>query len=156
MPISGSTALAVSSAPAITSSAPYKIYTVTNATGIFLAGFTIINTGNIPQNLTIYQDNLSNAIYSVTLASLQGTPAAATAALQVPVQATINGNLMFGETLLALSTVGGLVSIEVDGILSQLDPQSQYLLAIMYMMNQAFGVDIPNQQMLNAAAMSLT
>ena len=156
MPISGSSSLAVSSAGAINFPTPIKLYTVSNATGIFLAGFTIVNTSNVPQTLTIYQDNINNAIYSITLAALQGTPGAATAALQIPVQALINSNLMFGETLYALATIGGVVSVEVDGILSQLDPQSMYLLALILMINQAFGVDIPNQQMLNAAAMSLT
>ena len=93
MPISGSTALVTVAAPSIQSPAPYKIYTITNATGILLSGFTIANTGNIPTSLTIYQDSLQNAIYSVTLAALQGTPGAATAALQQPVIAAINGNL---------------------------------------------------------------
>jgi hypothetical protein len=138
MPITGSAALVTVAAPSINSPTPYVIYKVTNTTGIALIGFTIQNTANIPVSVTIYQDNYSNVLYSATLAALAG-----------PTQVLLSGNLVFGETILALANQGGVVNIEVDGIINVADPVSTYLLAQIFMWGQ-LGLDIPPQAALNA------
>jgi hypothetical protein len=145
MPITGSAALATVAAPAANSPTPYTIYKVTNPTGIVLYGFILQNTANIPVTLTIYQDNYNNSIYSVTLA-----------ANQAATQIILNASLAYGEQILALANQGGVVNIEVDGIINVADPISLYLLALILMWNQTFGTDIPSQSMLNAGALSLT
>ena len=138
MPITGSSALVTVAAPAANSPNPYAIYKVTNTTGIALAGFTIQNTANVPVNLTIYQDNYSNAIYSATLA-----------ANMAATQVLLSASLIAGEQILALASQGGVVNIEVDGIVNVADPVSQYLLAQIFMWAQ-LGLEVPSQQMLNA------
>jgi hypothetical protein len=142
MAITGSTALATVAAPASSSPRPYVVYTVTNPTGIQLAGFTLQNTANIPVTLTIYQDSYNNPIYSGTLAANAG-----------PTQVLLNGFLSNGETILALANQGGVVNIEVDGILNVTDVVSQMLLGVMFMLNQ-LGAEMPNQSMLNAGSFS--
>ena len=144
MPITGSTTLATVAAPAASSPSPYTIYSVTNPTGIFLAGFILQNTSNVPVTVSIFQNSYNNTIYSGTLA------AGASATV------SINSNLVLGEKILALANQGGVVNIEVDGLLSTMDVPSQYLMALMLMLNAEFGTDLPTQSMLNAAAMSLT
>ena len=140
MPITGSTALAIVAAPSANSPKPYTIYTVTNLTGVALAGFILTNTTNIPVAVSIFQDNYNNTIYSTTLAS--------GASVTVPMPT----NLAAGETILAVANQGGVVNIEIDGILNNLDPTTQLMQGLMFMLSDAFGVQIPSQNMLNAGA----
>ena len=153
MPITGSIALASEAIPASSSPNPYKIYGVSNPTGIQLYGFTLVNTANIPVNYTILQDTLNSVIASGTIGALQGTPGAATALLQAPVQILLQGNLINGESILATASQGGVVQLEVDGLLNQADPNSQLLLAMILMLQQ-LGLDIPNQGALNVGGFS--
>ena len=142
MAIPGSVALAREAIPASNSPNPYKIYAVTNPTGIQLYGFTIQNTANFPVNYTIFQDSLQNVIASGTLA-----------ALQAPTQILLQGNLINGEAILATANQGGVVQLEVDGIINQADPNSQLLLALIMMLSE-LGLDIPNQGALNVGGFS--
>ena len=140
MPISGSVMLSSEAIPAASSPSPYRIYSVTNPTGIQLYGFTITNTANIPVTYTIFQDNLNNVIASGVIAANGG-----------PTQIPMQGNLVNGETILATASTGGVVQLEVDGIINQADPNSQLLLAMILMLEQ-LGLDIPNQGALNVGA----
>ena len=142
MAITGSIALASEAIPASSSPNPYKIYSITNPTGIQLYGFTLVNTANIPVNYTIFQDTLNNVIASGTIGALQG-----------PVQILLQGNLINGEAILATASQGGVVQLEVDGLLNQADPNSQLLLAMILMLQQ-LGLDIPNQGALNVGGFS--
>jgi len=141
MAIAGSTALASKAIPAATSPQPYAIYQVTNTTGIQLYGFILTNTGGVPVNWTIYQDNVNNAIASGTLA--------AGASATVPLATT----LVNGEQILALASQGGVVQLEVDGILNQADPNTQILEMLVFMLGQ-LGLDLPNQGAVNAGAIT--
>ena len=143
MAITGSIALASEAIPASSSPNPYKIYSITNPTGIQLYGFTLVNTANIPVNYTIFQDTLNNVIASGTIGALQG-----------PVQILLQGNLINGEAILATASQGGVVQLEVDGLLNQADPNSQLLLAMILMLQQ-LGLDIPNQGALNVGGFSV-
>ena len=138
MAITGSAPLITVAAPATNSTAPYSIYKVTNVTGIALAGFIVQNTANVPVTLTIYLDNYNNPIYSGTLTALQG-----------PTQIVLNTNMVNGQQILALANQGGVVNIEVDGIVNVADPMQQYALAQIFMLAQ-LGLDIPPQAALNA------
>ena len=91
MPIAGSVVLASEAIPASSSPNPYKIYTVSNPTGVQLYGFTLTNSANIPVNYTIFQDSLNNVIASGTIAALGG-----------PTQILLQGNLVNGETILGI------------------------------------------------------
>ena len=142
MPIAGSIVLATEAISASTSPNPYKIYPVTNPTGVQLYGFIVTNTANFPVNYTIFQDNLNNVITSGTLAALGG-----------PTQILLQGNLINGEAILATASQGGVVQLEVDGIINQADPNSQLLLAMILMLQQ-LGLDIPNQGALNVGGFS--
>jgi len=133
MPIAGSVVLASEAIPASSSPNPYKIYTVSNPTGVQLYGFTLTNSANIPVNYTIFQDSLNNVIASGTIAALGG-----------PTQILLQGNLVNGETILAVASQGGVVQLEVDGIMNQIDPNTQLLQMLVYMFAE-LGLDIPNQ-----------
>jgi hypothetical protein len=137
MPISGSVSLGVIAAPSMFTATPYTVYSVTNTGGIFLAGFTLTNTANLPVSVTIYLDSYANVLYSGTLAALAG-----------PTQVQINTNLINGQKILALATMGGMLNIEIDGVMQATDAMTMYLQAIVLMMSDAFGIEIPSQNSL--------
>jgi hypothetical protein len=141
MPIVGSVALATVAAPSSLSPAPYTLYSITQPGGIYLAGFILQNTANIPVNITIYQDSYLNVLYSGTLTALQG-----------PTTVSINTNLVFGEKILALANQGGMVNVEIDGLVTLADVTTQYLQALVLMMSDAFGIEIPSQASLSGPA----
>ena len=138
--IAGSTVLASVAAPASSSTTPYKIYTVTNSTGVLLYGFVLTNTGNIPVTYTLFQNSYSNVITSGTLASGGSATYLITRSL---------GN---AETILATASVGGILQVEVDGQINSLDPVSQMIFGLMVQFAEAFGVQIPTQGMMNAGS----
>jgi len=142
MAIQGSVALASEAIPAATSPSPYKIYTVSSPTGVQLYGFIIQNTANFAVNYTIFQNNLNNVIASGTLTALQGAT-----------QIILQGNLANGDVILATASQGGVVQLEVDGVVNQADPNTQLLTAIVMMLAQ-LGADIPPQGALNVGAFS--
>jgi hypothetical protein len=142
MPIAGTIVLASEAIPASSSPNPYKIYSVTNPTGVQLYGFIITNTANIPVNYTIFQDSLNNVIASGTIAALGG-----------PTQILLQGNLVNGETILATANQGGVVQLEVDGLINLADPNTQ-MLQMMILMFSELGLDIPNQGAVNVGGFS--
>ena len=142
MPISGSVVLASEAIPAATSPAPYKIFTVANPTGVQLYGFIITNTANQPVNYTIFQDNYNNVIASGTIAALAG-----------PTTLLLQGNLANGEMILATASMGGVVQLEVDGILNVQDPVTQMMQNVIFMLAQ-LGLDIPPQGAMNVGSFS--
>jgi hypothetical protein len=142
MPIAGTIVLASEAIPASSSPNPYKIYSVTNPTGVQLYGFIITNTANIPVNYTIFQDSLNNVIASGTIAALGG-----------PTQILLQGNLVNGETILATANQGGVVQLEVDGLINLADPNTQ-MLQMMILMFAELGLDIPNQGAVNVGGFS--
>jgi hypothetical protein len=148
MPISGTIVLGSEAIPASSSPNPYKMYSVTNPTGVQLYGFLLTNTANIPVNYTIFQDSLNNVIASGTIAALAGISPS------VPVvQILLQGNLVNGETILATASQGGVVQLEVDGLVNLADPNTQ-MLQMMILMLSELGLDIPNQGAVNVGGFS--
>ena len=140
MPIQGSVVLASEAIPAASSPNPYTIFNVSNQTGVQLYGFVLTNTANFPVNYTIFQDSINNPIASGTIAALGG-----------PTQVLLQGNLVNGEKILAVASQGGVVQLEVDGVVNQADPNTQILEMLVLMFAQ-WGLDIPPQQMVNVGS----
>jgi len=139
MSIFGSQALALSTAPAY-SRVVDPIYTAP-ATGAGLSGFIIGNPSASAVAVTIYRDNLTNVLWS-------GTIPANTVAQTVNLLSTLTA----GETIWAIGSPGGVVTIEVDGLTSNSTgtlTQNQLLLALLLMFANAFGCEIPSATDLN-------
>ena len=123
--------------------------------GVNIVGFAFTNPSNTAIVVNIYRDFIGAAVgvgglqFSVTvpaLAGMSGGPAV--------VQVAFPLTLAAGETIFAQSTnLGGLVNVEIDGLpagaASTALTQAQLQLAMILMLHEAFGVDIPDANTLN-------
>jgi hypothetical protein len=135
MPITGTGILATSDIPAV---ATVPIYTATMAAGTTIQGFILTNSAPYPVSYTLYRSNLLTVIASGVMAA--GTQAAPTTTTVL--YAAI---LPYNDSIWAVGMPGGIVNVEIDGLVGgTIQTEAQMLLAIMLMLNQAFGVDIPD------------
>jgi hypothetical protein len=137
MSIAGSGQLSISAAP----KSPGGInYTVTNPSGVSVVGFILTNTANVPVNVTIYQDNLLNTLTSATLAA-----GASTTILQ-------QFNMLYGQTILSSASTGGVVNIEIDGVINSLTALELLVQKLLVMFSAEFGTEIPSDEDVSALA----
>lgn len=139
---------------AATFPATSPILTVPAGSTYNLAGFVFTNPTNIAIIVNVYRDFIgaalggSGLLFTVTVPALSGMPGGPAA-----VQQAYTGALLAGETIFAQTTnTGGFVNVEVDGLAAAASgglSQQQLSLATIFMLHEAFGVDIPDSNTLN-------
>jgi len=139
---------------AATSPATSPILVVPSGFTYNLAGFVFTNPETSAITVNIYRDFIgpasggSGLLFTVSVPALAGQSGGPSA-----VQQAYTSSLVAGETIYAQTTnLGGFVNVEVDGLAAQASGGlsiQQLLLANMFMMHEAYGVDIPDAGTIN-------
>jgi hypothetical protein len=133
MSIAGSGALVVSTAPAY-SQIVDPIYTAVGP--VQLAGFVLSNPSAFAVTYTIYRDSLAGTVLAsgVIAAGVMG------------VQVVSNPLLAQGETIWAIGSPGGVITLEVDGNVASASAltTNQLLQALIMQIAELVNEDIPN------------
>ena len=151
----GTAILNTTGAPmAATMPATSPILTVPAGATYNLSGFAFSNPSNTAIIVNVYRDFIgaaqggSGLLFTVTVPALAGQPGG-----PAVVQQAYTGALVAGETIYAQTTnLGGFVNVEVDGLSAVASgglSMQQLQLATILMLNEAFGVDIPDANTLN-------
>jgi hypothetical protein len=119
-----------------------------------LAGFSFTNPLTVPVTVNVYRDFIgaasagSGLLFSVNVPALAGMTGGPAAVTQAYTASLVAGETIFAQTV----NSGGFVNVEIDGLAAVASgglSLQQLALAQIFMLHEAFGVDIPDANTLN-------